>query len=387
MRTLLRVLVVGCISVAAAVFGVSWLMKSDARGGWPRPLGRPSPRAVENPRVEERTTTAPEERLRQDANFIDLHSFEDGGVGLATHFTGPVHDPQSLQQLREAIRVRGQLGLAVLEAELEQLHLDAHSAKAQLLQEALLQKSIGILLMYEGRLAEAAAAFEAARINSLSGGGPARDQAELTALLGITALRRGEIDNCVMCVGPSSCILPIAAEAVHQQQAGSRDAIGYFTAYLAEQPGDLRVRWLLNLACMTLGEYPAKVSTQHLIPLDALRSEADVGRFENVAPLVGLTGRGTNLAGGSIFDDFTGDGRPDLFTTSLDAELGASLYVNRGDGTFEDRSSTIGLADQVYALNVTRADYDNDGNLDVLLLRGAWEKKMRLSLLRNHDNG
>jgi hypothetical protein len=36
---------------------------------------------------------------------------------------------------------------------------------------------------------------------------------------------------------------------------------------------------------------------------------------------------------------------------------------------------------------VTRADFDNDGNLDVLLLRGGWENPMRLSLLRNKGYG
>ena len=93
------------------------------------------------------------------------------------------------------------------------------------------------------------------------------------------------------------------------------------------------------------------------------------------------------MAGGCIFDDFNGDGRPDLFTTSFDVDRGASLFVNRGDGTFEDRSDAAGLDDQVYALNVTRADYDNDGGLDVLLLRGGWEKPARLSLLRNKGDG
>ncbi|HKI20718.1 MAG TPA: CRTAC1 family protein, partial [Isosphaeraceae bacterium] len=112
-----------------------------------------------------------------------------------------------------------------------------------------------------------------------------------------------------------------------------------------------------------------------------------VGRFENVAPKVGLCVRGPNLAGGSIFDDFTGDGLPDLFTTSLDADLGASFYVNRGTGMFEDRSAAAGLGDQVYALNVSRADFDNDGDLDVLLLRGGWEKPLRPSLLRNRGDG
>ena len=32
-------------------------------------------------------------------------------------------------------------------------------------------------------------------------------------LQGVTALRRGETDNCVMCRGESSCILPIAPAA------------------------------------------------------------------------------------------------------------------------------------------------------------------------------
>ena len=97
--------------------------------------------------------------------------------------------------------------------------------------------------------------------------------------------------------------------------------------------------------------------------------------------------RGPNLAGGSIFDDFNGDDLPDLFTTSIDVDRGASLFLNRGDGTFDDRSAAAGLDSQVYALNLARADYDNDGNADVLLLRGAWEKPGRLSLLRNKGGG
>jgi hypothetical protein len=38
-------------------------------------------------------------------------------------------------------------------------------------------------------------------------------------------------------------------------------------------------------------------------------------------------------------------------------------------------------------LNVRGADFDNDGHRDVLLLRGGWEKLLRLSLLRNHGDG
>src|SRR4029453_3138065 len=107
-------------------------------------------------------------------------------------------------------------------------------------------------------------------------------------------------------------------------------------AYLDKMPGDLRVRWLLNLAYMSLGEYPDKVPSRYLVPLDSFQSTFDVGRFENVPPRVGLTSLGPNQAGGSIFDDFTGDGLPDLLLTSLDADRGAAFYVNRGDGKFED---------------------------------------------------
>ena len=58
---------------------------------------------------------------------------------------------------------------------------------------------------------------------------------------------------------------------------------------------------------------------------------------------------------------------------------------NRGDGTFEDRSAAAGLSSQVLSLNGCHADFDNDGLLDVLLLRGAWEVPRRMSLLRNRN--
>ena len=200
---------------------------------------------------------------------------------------------------------------------------------------------------------------------------PAGLRANLEALLGVIHLRRGETENCLDCRGPSSCILPIAAAAVHQRPSGSREAIRHFRAYLDQRPEDLGVRWLLNIAYMTLGEYPDMVPPGQLIPLEPFRSPRDVGRFENVAPRVGLGVRGANMAGGSIFDDFTGDGLPDILTSSFDVDLGASLFVNRGNGTFEDRSGPSGVASQPLAVNTSQADFDNDGWLDVLLLRAA----------------
>ena len=46
-----------------------------------------------------------------------------------------------------------------------------------------------------------------------------------------------------------------------------------------------------------------------------------------------------------------------------------------------------GLADQLGGYNMFQADYNNDGCLDVLVLRGAWEFPQRKSLLRNNCDG
>jgi len=314
---------------------------------------------------------------------IDDRPIADAGLILASKYEGEIGDPQSLADLQAAIRQRGSGALAALQAELAEMQ---RVPTPDLRLAARLHYEIGTIMAYEGRFDDAINSLEESLAINEQAKEPLEVRARLTAILGVFSLRLGEVDNCINCVGPSSCILPIAPDAVHTRTAGSRQAIEWFEKYLEMQPGDLRVRWLLNLAFMTLGEYPEKVPQQYLIPLDHSGSTADVGRFLNVAPLVGLTSRGPSQAGGSIFDDFTGDGLPDLFITSLDADRGASLYVNRGDGRFEDTSDVAGLADQIYALNLAHADFDNDGYLDVVLLRGGWEMPMRMSLLRNTGN-
>ena len=276
------------------------------------------------------------------APVIDKDKIEDAGFGMALHYMEPIRDPGSLRDIGERVRARGKAGLAATRAALESLRPGPGMAPDQARQAGLLLYQLGLLEMYEGEYRAATASFEQALEVGRVAGIPPQVRSRLTALLGIVALRQGEVDNCIACVGPSSCIFPIAPEAVHQNREGSRQAVRRFTEYLDESPGDLRVRWLLNIAYMTLGEYPDRVPPRQRIPLDRFASKLDIGRFENVAPLVGLTGRGPNLAGGSVFDDFDGDGLPDIFATSLDADRGASLWLNKGDGTFDDRSDSAG---------------------------------------------
>ena len=147
-------------------------------------------------------------------------------------------------------------------------------------------------------------------------------------------------------------------------------------------------RWLLNVAYMTLGEYPAKVDPRLLISLDRFRhDEFPIGQFHDVSHLVGLGDR-LNMAGGAILDDFDGDGLLDFVVTSSDPTQCMAFYRNKGDGHFEDRTRAAGLDGQLGGLNCIQTDYNNDGYLDIFIPRGAWfDRPMRPSLLRNNRDG
>ncbi|MHB1560339.1 MAG: CRTAC1 family protein [Isosphaeraceae bacterium] len=385
MRNLMRLALAAffCLGVAGTAAVVLVNPELLRWGSNDRPGRHERARAVADSDAAQ-TTAEPAQKAVYD---IIPSRFEDGGYETAVRHAAPIRDPGSLQELRESVRGRGRRGIAALKKEFEQLRPGPHPTKDQLVQKVALEQSIGFLYMYEGNFLEATGWLGQALEDARDPQVPAQVRQRLMVVLGIVAMRRGEVENCIECAGPSSCIFPIASEAMHRKQEGSREAEKWFTAYLEESPRDLRVNWLLNIVAMTVGDYPDRVPAAYRLPLGLLSAGEGVGRFENVAAEAGLTVRGPNLAGGSVFDDFNGDGRPDLFTTSLDADLGASLYLNRGDGHFDDRSASAGLGDQVYALNVTRADYDNDGDLDVLLLRGAWERPLRLSLLRNRGDG
>jgi hypothetical protein len=325
-------------------------------------------------------------RLKRSSASVDSFplfsstGFETGGFAAACRFTGPVADRGSLAQVKEAVQGRVRRGLDELNSALRSMPPESPDHPFMTVQ---IHATMGLLSMYDGKFGEAAGWFETALAESTDSGAPPGLRANFEAMLGVIHLRRGEMENCLECRGPSSCIFPIDAEAVHRIPSGSREAIRHFQKYLHQRPDDLGVRWLLNIAYMTLGEYPDKVPQDKLISIERLLSRLDVGRFENVAHQVGLSARGANMAGGSAFDDFSGDGLPDILSSSLDADLGASLFVNRGDGTFDERSHSSDLVAQPLAINITHADFDNDGLLDVLLLRGGWEKPARLSLLRN----
>jgi tetratricopeptide (TPR) repeat protein len=204
--------------------------------------------------------------------------------------------------------------------------------------------------------------------------------------LGAGYLHLSEMENGIY-LHPSDLDIfpPLNHKGSYAKKDESKLAVKYFTEFLAHTPNDLEVKWLLNLAYMTLGEYPAGVPAAYLIPESDFTSKENIGRFVDVAPAAGLSV--FRNAGGVIVDDFENNGLLDVVASSQDECDPLKYFHNNGDGTFSDRSVAAGLGDQLGALNLVQADYNNDGCMDILVLRGGWAYPQRKSLLRNNCNG
>jgi hypothetical protein len=88
-------------------------------------------------------------------------------------------------------------------------------------------------------------------------------------------------------------------------------------------------------------------------------------------------------------DDFDNDGLLDLMVSSSGLDSQLRYFHNNGDGTFTDMTEAAGLKGLTGGLNMVQADYNNDGFVDVLVLRGGWLGKAGRypqSLLRNNGD-
>jgi hypothetical protein len=269
-------------------------------------------------------------------------------------------------------------------AVLEKAAGDRASAAPSLLME------LGTELLNAGRNDDAIAVLgeleKQARSHALDAHSP--HWIDLRLRQAIAHLRVAETQNCQEHHNPESCIFPVRGEGVHQRPEGARAAAAILTSLLQEDPGDRYARWLLNIASMTLGEYPKGVPAQWLLPPALFDSEYDLGRFPDVAATVGLDV--DDLAGGVAVDDFDGDGDYDLFVSAMGVNSQLRYFRNEGDGTFKDMTADAGLTGLTGGLNVVQADYDNDGRLDLLVLRGGWMGKgghYPMSLLHNDGDG
>ncbi len=206
--------------------------------------------------------------------------------------------------------------------------------------------------------------------------------------LAIVYMRWGETQNCVAMHTSDSCILPISEKGVYVNQEGSRKAIELLEEYLGRFPGAPAARWLLNINYMTVGDYPEGVPAPFLIPPDTFASDEPFPRFTDIAPELGLNA--FSLAGGSIVDDFNGDGWLDIVSSNSDPSGQMRYFEGNPDNTFTERTQEAGLVGLLGGLNMNNTDYNNDGFLDILVLRGAWLARAGTtpnSLLRNNGDG
>jgi tetratricopeptide (TPR) repeat protein len=244
------------------------------------------------------------------------------------------------------------------------------------------------LLAYEGKMDRAVEEWEAAyKLATISV--PA-GIAQLTEVLGVAYLHKSEMENDAYEKPGERCLFPPEKSICYQQTKDSQKAIEYLTEYLRmtpERPDAVQVKWLLNVAYSTLGKYPAGVPAKYLVPEAAFATAPaeSVPRWTDVAPQIGMGF--TSMAGGVIADDFENNGLLDVVVSSYDFCQPLRYFHNNGDGTFSDRTLEAGLMDQLGGLNMIQADYNNDGCMDILVLRGAWEFPARKSLLRNNCNG
>jgi hypothetical protein len=205
-------------------------------------------------------------------------------------------------------------------------------------------------------------------------------------LYALAYLRLGEQQNCIQNHTSESCIIPIAEAGQHKLVDGSTRAIEIYTKILEKFPKDSQSKWLLNIANMTLGKYPSGVPAAFRIP-ESVFKPVNGPKFKDIAIDLGVSHR--NVSGGVCMEDFDNDGDLDIFMTSYLLNSQCQFYKNNGDGTFTNRTKEANLTGIVSGLNTVHADYDNDGDRDILILRGGWLDAglHPNSLLRNNGDG
>lgn len=124
----------------------------------------------------------------------------------------------------------------------------------------------------------------------------------------------------------------------------------------------------------------ALLSTNHVT---LYRNAAD-GSFVAVNDEVGMPATLPISGAGIVFFDAENDGDPDLWISGL---LGQRFFLNEGCGQFIDQTEIVGIAPSTWSSMPIVADYDNDGFLDVYVVRMGDHEKAAPSPSWNARNG
>ncbi|MFQ5460640.1 MAG: FG-GAP-like repeat-containing protein, partial [Anaerolineae bacterium] len=293
-----------------------------------------------------------------------------------------------LDASRSADRLLGRARLQQLEAAVARLEGQRPAGGEALQQLTQAHFMLGVELLNQGEFDRVIGEYDESLRLAAATGASRQGYDELLLRRGVAHMRLAAVENCVKALSTFGC-LSLAGEAgAFRRTEHTVAAIRDLEAVMSDFPQNAAARWLVNLAYMELGRYPDGVPRPWLIPPEAFASAGGSPAFINLAPVLRLDE--VNLAGGSIMEDFDDDGRLDLFTTTYDPCDHARFYRNVGDGRLVEASAEAGLEDQLGGFSAQQTDFDNDGDMDVFILRGAWEEghgRQRNSLLANDGSG
>lgn len=162
---------------------------------------------------------------------------------------------------------------------------------ANALAKANMLVAIGFEQLKSGLTREAIATFQEAlkEVAPLNIPGKEQTVLEVQKLEALGYLRLGEQENCILNHTSASCIIPIAKPGQHQKTEGSSRAMELYEEILQKTPDDLTSRFLLNIAAMTLGDWPQGVPKSMQLPDGFLASKVSFPAFPDIAAELGFT--------------------------------------------------------------------------------------------------
>ena len=115
--------------------------------------------------------------------------------------------------------------------------------------------------------------------------------------------------------------------------------------------------------------YPVPYYAAENGPPNFMMRNTGGGSFHDVTAETGLDRNNTRYSFCCGWNDYNGDGWPDLYVVN---DFGRkNLYRNNGDGTFTDIAAQAGVEDVGAGMSVSWLDYDNDGAPD-LYVANMW---------------
>lgn len=108
--------------------------------------------------------------------------------------------------------------------------------------------------------------------------------------------------------------------------------------------------------------------------------------FEDVTEAAGVAGT-KGWSTGAAMADVNGDGWLDIYVSNsgdLDGtDKENELFINQGDGTFQEQAEAYGLNNEGYSTQAVFFDYDLDGDLDCYLLNNSFKDPSKIELYKS----